>query len=103
MMFLPSLRKCNDCTVRFFYKYLVIIKTDYLLRIMLGRLNARTRFRAMAEAPIPLSTISLAETSSSQPVDREFQTSTNSKNLIHSFFFALLKMLIFIFILLLSV
>ena len=72
-----------------FYKYPVIIKTDYLLRIMLGRLNARTRFRAMAEAPIPLSTISLAETSSSQPVDREFQTSTNSKNLIHFLIFFL--------------
>ena len=41
---------------------------------MLGRLNARTRFQAIAEASIPLSSISLGETSSSsQPVDRGLQ------------------------------
>ena len=54
-------------------KYLVVIKIDYLLPMMLGRLNARTRFRAMAEASIPLSSISVDETSLSQSVDGELQ------------------------------
>ena len=40
---------------------------------MSGRLNARTRFRAMAEESIPLNNISFGETSASQPVDRELQ------------------------------
>jgi hypothetical protein len=69
-----SLRKCHACTVRIFLKYLLLSR--YLFPIMLGRLNARARFRAMAEASIPLSSIGLGETSSSssQPVDRELQT-----------------------------
>ena len=47
---------------------------ECLFLIMLGRLNARARFRVMAEASIPLSSISLGETSSSSNrVDREFQ------------------------------
>lgn len=42
---------------------------------MLAHLNTRSRFRAMAEASIPLSSFSLgaSETSSSQPVDRELR------------------------------
>jgi len=40
---------------------------------MLAQLNARERFRAMAEASMPLSTISLGESSSSQRGDRELQ------------------------------
>ena len=64
-----SLCKCNACTVCFF-QYLAVIEVDCLFPIMLGRLNARTRFRAMAEASIPLSSISLGETShASQPVE----------------------------------
>ena len=65
-----SLRKRNACTVCFF-KYFAVIEAVYLFSIMLGRLNARTRFRAIAEAPIPLSSISLG--GMSQPVDRELQ------------------------------
>ena len=62
-----SLRKCNACTVRFF-------KIEVcLFPIMSERLNARTRFRAMAEESIPLNSISFGETSSSQPADRELQ------------------------------
>ena len=59
-----------------------VIEADYLkFLIMLGRLNARARFRAMAEESIPLSSIiHLGETSSSsQPVDRV----AASKNLIY--------------------
>jgi hypothetical protein len=40
---------------------------------MLAQLNARSRFRAMAEETIPLSSISLSEISSSQPVDGELR------------------------------
>jgi len=40
---------------------------------MLAQLNSRTRYRAMAEASIPLVSFSLGESSSSEPVDRELQ------------------------------
>ena len=78
-----------------FFQYLAVIEADCLFPIMLGRLNARARFRSMAEASIPLSSISLGETSSSQPVDDDRRLRiAASKNLIF-FFFALLKMLNF--------
>ena len=54
---------------------------------MLGRLNARSRFRAIAEASIPLRSICFSETS----VNRELQV---SKNLIY-IYIALLTMLNF--------
>ena len=75
-----SLRKCNAYTVRFLYKQIPCCY--YLLPIMSRRLNARTRFRAIAEASIPFSSISLDEMSSSQPVDRELQV---RKNLFYFF------------------
>ena len=58
---------------------------------MLGRLNARSRFRAIAEASIPLRSLCLSETLS-QPVDRELQV---SKNLIYDFF-GIIKLLLLI-------
>ena len=65
-----SLHKCNVCTVRFlilcYYRFGLLISNH------VGRLNARTRFRAIAEASIPLSSFNLGETSSQQ-VDRELQ------------------------------
>ena len=67
-----SLRKCYACTVRFFKKIPRCYRSCLFLT-MLGRLNARARFRAMAEASMPLNTLSFAETSSSQLVDRESQ------------------------------
>ena len=42
---------------------------------MLWRLNARSRFRAMAEAPMSLGSISLSKISFSQQVDQEIQSS----------------------------
>jgi hypothetical protein len=45
-----------------------VIDADCLFLIMLRRLNTRARFRAMAEASIPLSNFSLGETSSSQQI-----------------------------------
>ena len=71
-----SLRKCNACTVCFINNTLLFFEVDFAyFPIMLGRLNARARFRAMANASIPLSSFSLGETSTSQPVDidRELQ------------------------------
>ena len=74
--FYSSLCECNACTVSFYFlfftKTLVVIEVC-LFPIMSGRLNARTRFRAMAEESIPLNNISFGETSASQPVDRESQ------------------------------
>jgi len=43
---------------------------------MLTQLNARARYRAMAEASIPLGSFSLGGLSSSEPVDRELQPLT---------------------------
>ena len=77
-----SLRKCNVCTVCFL-NTLLLQGFEYLFPIMLGRLNAREQFRAMAEAPIPLSSISLDETSSSAPVDRELQPVRSSSITLH--------------------
>ena len=60
-----------------FFHYSAVIDADRLFLIMLGRLNTRARFRAMAEASIPLSSFSLGETSSSQPTstgDRELRS-----------------------------
>ena len=54
-----------------FFNTFTVTEASYLFPIMLGRLNARTRFRAMAEASIPLRSIDLGETSSSQRVDQE--------------------------------
>ena len=58
-----------------FLKYLAVIE-GCLFPIMLGSLNTRSRYRAMAEESIPLSSFSLgaSEASSSQPVDRELQS-----------------------------
>ena len=51
-----------------------VIEVDCLFPIVLGRLNARARFRAMAEASMPLSSLNLGETSSSsERVERELQ------------------------------
>lgn len=61
----------NAMLAQYVFLYLAI-KADYLFLIMLGRLNARTRFQAMAEESIPLSTINLGETSS-QSAARESQ------------------------------
>ena len=75
----------------FFSNTLLLSKLAYLL-IMLGRLNARARFRAIADASIPLNSFSLGETSSS--VDRELQP---VKNLIY-YFVLFYKMLNFFFV-----
>ena len=86
--------QCLHSTFLFYFKYLaVFIKAAYFLPIVLGRLNARTRFRAMAEASIPLNSISLDETSSSQPVDRDLQQVRIWSKFF--FFFVLLKVLNF--------
>ena len=53
--------------------YFAILEANCLFQIMLGRLNARARFRVMAEASMPLNSISLDETSSSEPIHRELQ------------------------------
>ena len=62
------------------------METDYLFLIMLGRLNARTRFQAMAEASMPLGSIGLGELSSSQPVDRELQPVRNRFVFLHYYY-----------------
>ena len=51
-----------------FFEYLRVIEAKYLILFMLGRLlNARARFHAMAaDASIPLNSISLSESSSSE-------------------------------------
>jgi len=51
------------------------VRGGLYVNAMLAQLNARTRFRAIAQESIPLSSIRLGETSSSQPVDsdRELQ------------------------------
>ena len=48
---------------------------EYLLvfPILSGRLNARARFRAMADQSMPLNSISLGETVLSEPADRELE------------------------------
>ena len=51
---------------------------------MLGRLNARARFRAMAEESIPLSSLSLGESSSSSQAASRVAA---SKNLIYSLYY----------------
>jgi hypothetical protein len=73
----------------FFLNTLLLSRPIAYFQMMLGRLNARTRFRAMAEESIPLSSISLGGTSSVEPVDREMHA--GSKNLIYFYFFALLN------------
>jgi len=51
--------------------FIFYITGGIYVNAMFAQLNARARFRAMAEASIPLSSISLGESSSSEPVDRE--------------------------------
>ena len=60
-----------------FFHYSAVIDADRLFLIMLVRLNTRARFRAMAEASIPLSSFSLGESSSSQTGRSRVEVSKN--------------------------